>query len=55
MTFCIRDIGQIQTTTPAEVDKLNRLFKNTGAAFTRGGVVNSNVRNIYMKIILLFG
>ena len=42
MTFCIRDICQIQTTTPAELNKLNPLLKNTQAAFIRGGVVNSN-------------
>ena len=42
MTFGIRDICQIQTTTPAEVNKLNCLFKNTRGAFIRGGVVNSN-------------
>ena len=40
MTFCIRDICQIQTATLTEVNKLNRLFKNTRAAFIRGGVVN---------------
>ena len=53
MTFCILDICQIQMTTPAEVDKMNRLFKNTRAAFTKGGVVDSNICNVYMKIILL--
>ena len=57
MTFCTRDICQIQTTTLAEVNKLNRLFKNTRAAFIRGVVVNSNrkgkLRIVYMKIILL--
>ena len=45
MTFLIkrtRDICRIQTTTLAEVNKLNRLCKNTRAAFIRGGVVNSN-------------
>ena len=51
MTFCIRDIGQTQTTTPAEVDKLNPLFKNTQSAFIRGGIVNSNIINVYMKVI----
>ena len=57
MTFCICDISQIQTTTPAEVNKPNRLFKNTRATFIRGGVVNSNRNgkfcNVYKKKILL--
>ena len=41
MTFCIRDISQIQTTTPVELNKPNRFFKDTRATFIRGGVVNS--------------
>ena len=48
MTFCIRDIIQIQTTTPAEVNRLN-----TKAAFIRISIENGKLRNVYMKIILL--
>ena len=42
MTFCIRDICQIQTATPAEVNKLNRLFESIQTAIIKGGVVNNN-------------